>query len=329
MDATREEGARSNGIDVVRELASLKPKGKEPRSVRVLDSWIAHAENELGIGQSGRLSWLIATTVVAAKLQQAINDAGVSRFSLKGGTLLQHRLGLESRATKDLDGIVSGDIEGFLEALDAVLVEPWGAISFTRTEAEEIRVPSRVVKPRRFEMVMSLRGDVWRRVKVEISPDEGRAASSQERIGAPALAGFGLPTPEYLVGMSMSYQIAQKVHAASDPHDPPRFVNERARDVADLVLLHRMVMRTGSPANEETLEAIGDIFSARAHDARELGRPVRAWPVRLTPYDHWRVDYATAAQAVQLDLSLEEAVDEVNCWLDEIDQCACDETLHR
>ena len=65
-------------------MASLKPKGKEPRSIRVLDSWIAHAENELSIGQSGRLAWLIASTVVAAKLQQVIDCAGASRFSLKG-----------------------------------------------------------------------------------------------------------------------------------------------------------------------------------------------------------------------------------------------------
>ena len=90
-------------------MASLKPKGKEPRSIRVLDSWIAHAENELSIGQSGRLAWLIASTVVAAKLQQVIDCAGASRFSLKGGTLLQHRLGLCARATKDLDGIVTGE----------------------------------------------------------------------------------------------------------------------------------------------------------------------------------------------------------------------------
>ena len=51
-------------------------------------------------------------------------------------------------------------------------------------------------------MVLSLRGDVWRRIKVEISPDEGQAGSSQEHVAAPKLAGFGLPTPDYLVGLA-------------------------------------------------------------------------------------------------------------------------------
>jgi hypothetical protein len=35
----------------------------------------------------------------------------------------------------------------------------------------------------------------------------------------------------------MRYQIAQKVHASTDPHNPPEFVNDRARDVVDLLLL--------------------------------------------------------------------------------------------
>lgn len=303
-------------------MASLKPKGKEPRSIRVFDSWIAHAENELSIGQSGRLAWLIASTVVAAKLQQVIDCAGASRFSLKGGTLLQHRLGLCARATKDLDGIVTGDIEDFLAALDAELMLPWGPLHFARTDAEIIRVPSRIVKPRRFEMVLSLRGDVWRRIKVEISPDEGQAGSSQEHVAAPKLAGFGLPTPDYLVGLALSYQIAQKVHAATEPHDPPMFRNERPRDVVDLILLKDLAERTGSPDVCDIYAAILDTFFSRGKEAKELGRPVRMWPAQITAYPHWRIDYAAAAESAKLDMSLEEAVDAVNRWLAEIEEQA-------
>lgn len=318
MDATNdaEEGAR---FDLTGKLAGLKPKSKEPRSIRVLDSWISHAENELSIGQSGRLAWLIASTVVAAKLQQVIDSAGASRFSLKGGTLLQHRLGLCTRATKDLDGIVTGDIEDFLSALDADLAQPWGPISFSRTAAEIIPVASRMVKPKRFEMILTLRGDVWRRIRVEISPDEGKAGSSQEHVAPPELSGFGLPTPDYLVGLALSYQIAQKVHAATEPHDPPRFRNERPRDVVDLVLLKDLAERTGSPCVSDIYAAIRDTFASRGREAQELGLPIRLWPVRVTAYPHWRVDFATAAGSAWLDMRLEEAVDAVNAWLVEID----------
>ena len=104
---------------------------------------------------------------------------------LKGGTLLQHRLGLESRATKDLDGIVRGDIDDFLAGLDARMGEDWGPISFSRSEVETIDVPVKSVKPRSFKLSLSLRGKVWRNVKVEISPDEGMTGS--KRLNKPSL----------------------------------------------------------------------------------------------------------------------------------------------
>lgn len=53
MADTREE-ENEGGFDLVRKLSVLKPKNKEPRTVRVLDSWIAHAENDMGIDQGGR-----------------------------------------------------------------------------------------------------------------------------------------------------------------------------------------------------------------------------------------------------------------------------------
>ena len=87
-------------------MAGMKPRGKEPRNAGVLDSWIDHAEADFGIAASGRVRWLIASTVITAMLQQVVDDDNACRFSLKGGTLLQHVFGLASRATKDIDGIV-------------------------------------------------------------------------------------------------------------------------------------------------------------------------------------------------------------------------------
>lgn len=94
MEGTNETAEDDAQASVAQRLGMLKPKSTEPRSIRVLDSWIAHVENELGIDRGGRLAWLVASTVVAAKLQQVIDVSGTSRFSLKGGTLLQHKLGL-------------------------------------------------------------------------------------------------------------------------------------------------------------------------------------------------------------------------------------------
>ncbi|MGF3056928.1 nucleotidyl transferase AbiEii/AbiGii toxin family protein [Microbacterium sp. YY-01] len=106
-------------------MGELRPKGKAPASARVLNTWIAQAERQLE-SDGGRLGWLIASTVVAAALQQAVDEQGEPMFLLKGGTLLQHRLPQLSRATTDLDGLIRGDIDRFLAVLDEVLDRPWG-----------------------------------------------------------------------------------------------------------------------------------------------------------------------------------------------------------
>lgn len=296
-------------------LDALSPKAKEPNSKRVLDSWISHAEASMP-GQGDRLAWLIATTIVTSMLQQIVDESGSSRFFLKGGVLLQHVLDKSSRSTKDLDGIVRGDIDDFLVEMDKQLQKPWGPLTFRRSEIEIIRVPSKIVNPRKLEVMIMLKGQTWRRIKVEISPDEGNATSTQQKVPAPSLAGFGLPTPDYLVGLSMSYQIAQKVHAASDPHKPPGYVNNRPRDVVDLILLKHLVETTGEPKPADILASIEDIFQARAREASSLGRWIRQWPAKLTPHSHWAAGYTIAAESAGIELSLTDAVNEVNSWLE-------------
>jgi len=83
-------------------LRTLKPKTKEPVSTKVLNTWIAQAEGQLGDeARGGRLGWLIASSVAIAAVQRAIDTEGRHLFLLKGGTLLQHRLNATARTTKD------------------------------------------------------------------------------------------------------------------------------------------------------------------------------------------------------------------------------------
>jgi hypothetical protein len=81
-------------------LDRLKAKDKTPRSSHVLDVWIAKAERDLH-ASGGRLGWLVASTVVAAVLQQALNASGEPAFLLKGGSLLQHKFRDPTRTTTE------------------------------------------------------------------------------------------------------------------------------------------------------------------------------------------------------------------------------------
>ncbi|MEX1164779.1 MAG: nucleotidyl transferase AbiEii/AbiGii toxin family protein [Nitriliruptor sp.] len=110
-------------------LSQLPDRSKEPNSKRTLDTWIQQAQAKTGIG-AGRLSWMVASSVVVAALQRAVDDTGRPRFLLKGGTYLELRLGLESRSTSDVDGLFRGEFDELMPHIDAALTEPWGPLTF-------------------------------------------------------------------------------------------------------------------------------------------------------------------------------------------------------
>ena len=307
-----------DGPGPLQRLDHLPDRGKEPNSARTLDAWIIQAQERVGVDH-GRLGWLVASTVVVAALQRAVDESDAPRFLLKGGTYLQHRLDWAGRSTKDVDGIVRGDIDGFLDALDRSLREPWGPLRLSRTETEVIQTPTRVLRPRRFDVKVSLRGVVWRSVKVEISPDEAGIGDHPLVFATPSLSHFGLPSPDALVGIALRFQIAQKLHACTDPHDPPHAVNDRPRDLVDLLLL-RDLLASDTATTDADLRAAGQaVFDTRVAEAEQLGLVARHWPPAVQSHPHWPDDYARAAGDAGLTVTLDDAIAELNDWIGKLD----------
>lgn len=203
--------------------------------------------------------------------------------------------------------------------MDENLVEPWGPIELTRSEIEEIIVPTRVEHPRRFNLILSMKGVTWARVQVELAPDEGQAGNSIEWIPAPPLGGFGLPSSEATCCLAMQYQIAQKIHAVSDPHDPPESRNDRPRDIVDVLLLKELVDATAMPTYAEIGHACQDVFAARAADARQLGRIERHWPPGIEGYPHWVRAYADAQRTARFAMDMDDALIALNAWICELE----------
>jgi hypothetical protein len=100
----------------------------------------------------------------------------------------------------------------------------------------------------------------------------------------------------------MAYQIAQKVHARTDPHDPAASVNDRARDVVALLLLRDLIDATQHPTLSEVRAAIEDIFTTRATETRTVGAAPRTWPTRGTAHAHWGPSFARAADSAGLTI---------------------------
>ena len=265
-------------------LRTVKPKAKQPASAAILNQWINQAEGQLGPeAKGGRLGWLIASSVAIACVQRAIDSDGKPLFLLKGGTLLQHRLSATARPTKDVDGLIRGDLDEFLLALEDALDQPWGPLTLRRSEVEIVNAPTKIIKPRRFDIIIALRGVTWRRIQFEVSPDESGIGHDCELIEPPPLRGFGLPDPDTLAGIAMRFQIAQKIHAVSDPHEPPESINDRARDVVDLILLQDLAAETGSP----TFAEIHSSGGGSVRRARRRSPPARIAASDLAPNRDW------------------------------------------
>lgn len=180
-------------VSIAAHLSGLPERGKEPNSASVLTKWVDAEERANGVA-GGQLRWLIASTVVTAALQRAVDAENRPYFRLEGGTYLRYLLDWSGRPTKDIDGIIAGDIEVFLGELDEVLSGRWGPLTLRRDgEIDVINTPDRVIKPRRIQVLVQLKGTTWQKVQVEISADEGRATEEAGTVTPADLQRFGLP----------------------------------------------------------------------------------------------------------------------------------------
>jgi hypothetical protein len=259
---------------------------------------------------------MLASTVVVAAMQRALGSDGSPLWLAKGGVYIQLRLGQGARATQDVDTLFRGAVDQFERALGDVLAEPWGPFALQVSDLEIIEGARRIAKPRRFEVRLMVKGAVWRKVRVEASFPEGRISERVELAPVPPVGFFGVAAPASLVGIALDYQVAQKLHASSDP-DVEGFVNDRVRDVVDLVWLRERFYPGSPPASLRA--ACVDLFAARAAEAARLGDRVRDWPPVLATNSRWRELYPALAASSGFGMALDDAVAAVNAWVVAID----------
>lgn len=198
------------------------------------------------------------------------------------------------------------------------LAYPFDGITFHRTEPRQINMPGRAIKPHRLNIILQIRGKTWRRIPLEVSADEGGAGAEVDRFAAPSLACFGLTSPKTTAGLVMDYQVAQKIHACTEPHTASR-PNDRVRDVVDLYLLKTAFYENEHPAS--LAHACRDLFAVREKDVGRSPRtPSRTWPPPVIPHPHWQKDFETYAAEIGLNIRFSEPVEQLNGWITEIDE---------
>jgi hypothetical protein len=184
----------------------------------------------LSVGQDPvRLSRAIANVIVAQMLPDGV---------VKGGSSLLFRYGrYGSRYTRDIDTARVMELEAYLKQLNEALSHGWNGFTGRLVAVEPpqpVGVPSAyVMMP--YDIKLNYCGRPWQTIRIEIGHNEIGDADEFETSLPSDLADvfekLSFPQPKPLPVMKLAYQIAQKLHAVSEPG------SERAHDLIDLQLI--------------------------------------------------------------------------------------------
>ena len=225
---------------------------------RDLESRIARLAEERGTTPA-RLRRLVGFAVLCETLAEALARGVIPLFFVKGGVAIELRLGLAARATKDVDlGLCAPPAE-LLPVFDRALEV--GFADFTLRRRGEARVLDNGV--RQIEVTVQYLGRPWATIEVDLAPASADAAT--DAVPPFALHDLGLTAPRPVPCLALAEQIAQKIHALTEPAPRGR-VNARARDVIDVLLLDAR----GGIDYAAVQYACERVFAARA---------VHSWPI--------------------------------------------------
>lgn len=216
--------------------------------------------------------------------------------AVNGGTAMALRYGrAESRFTQDLDAARVHPLSEFLDDFEASLHQGWAGFTGRVVDRQPPRPPgippAYVMQP--FDVKLDYLGRSWRTVKFELGHNEiDDAVEPELRIASDLVELFtdlGLPGPGPIRVMRADHQVAQKLHAVSEPG------SERVRDLVDLQLLEQ----------GEVLD-LGQVHATclRLFDYRRG----HAWPPTIEVDAEWGDLYQAAIEGVDVLPDVEAAV---------------------
>jgi hypothetical protein len=279
-----------------------------PSNLRALRDRLTAVAKREGI-VFGRLQQHVGVLVVAQFMNLAADGDGLRCSWSRVGASLELRRGIpQSRTSKDLDAVVRGDVDTVHERLAEAGADGWEGFTAVFTAPVPFEVPGLVANPHRFTAKISYQGKPFVSVPIEISPIEAGNADEFDTVSSDALTLVGLSESVAVPCMTLPWQIAQKIHACTEPVDAPR-TNDRARDLVDLQLLEALTVDEPLADTEAACRAV---FEAR--DKHE-------WPPVVTAQANWDVIYIRALEGLEdigIAGSLDDALARVQSFIDRI-----------
>lgn len=247
-------------------------------------------------GDPVRLSRAIANVIVGQLLPDGV---------VKGGSSLMFRYGGEcTRYTRDIDTARKMELDEYINRLDASLAEGWNGFTGKLVAVEPPKPkavpPAYVMIP--FDIKLSYCGRPWQTIRIEVGHNEiGDADTSEECLPAELAEVFdelSFPRPNPLPVMDLDYQIAQKLHAVSEPG------SERAHDLIDLQLINKYSQLDLADVREKCVR----LFNYRRS---------QVWPPKVTTGESWNAVYDGALATMRDKSAILANVDDAVVWVND------------
>lgn len=253
-----------------------KPIGRNALATRVR----AQADTA-GIADQRMRLWVGAAALLQV-LAAAVIDGVLPAFYVKGGFALELRFRQHARASQDIDLVVPIDMASVVDAFRSALAgRKWDNFAFRVKDA---------VREREHVMQVSVQseylGGPWCSLIIELGKGE---VEDSEMVDAFPLQPFGLRDPDRVPCLNRFAQIAQKLHAASDPS--PR--NMRYRDLVDIYLLDSMLEHDDAKLRAN----IEETFTRRAQ---------HPWPSPIKMQREWREPLTRMLSDMGLQLTVDQ-----------------------
>lgn len=221
---------------------------------------------------------------------------------IKGGASLKIRYGsVNTRYTNDLDTALSVSSEEFLKNLKENFQKGWCGFTGTITEKEKAHPKGinteYVMQP--YEIKLLYLNKPFCTVRLETTHDEiGNADAADNVVPEHAKELFnnlGFDAPTKLPLMSLSFQIAQKLHGLTEPD------SRRIHDLVDLQIIFN-----NSDIDYKELKLVCErLFKYRN---------MQLWPPTINKNDIWESPYAAYVEDLDIIDNLEDAI----AWCEEV-----------
>jgi predicted nucleotidyltransferase component of viral defense system len=202
----------------------------------------------------------IATIALIQLFNLALGQSRLPPFMVKGGRALEFRFGSLARSSRDVDIVVFGARDDILEAAIAVLRDEWSGFSFVVATAPQERDHSYV-----FEVSADYNGADWARFELELIHG---VVESWDDVPVSGFDALGLEAVDTIPCMTLAEQIAQKLHAVSDPDA------DRPRDLYDIYLM-----------DGQCEQPDADLLRAAIAEFDRRGR--HSWPPEIALRENW------------------------------------------